>query len=72
MIENISLNIHLDYGKAGTGEMFQVASIENSETIENLTYLIDVGEHHNNIKEVIKEISDKLKIPIDSIDYEIV
>ncbi|MBL0707545.1 MAG: hypothetical protein JJW00_00650 [Sulfurimonas sp.] len=66
------MNIHLDYGKAGTGEMFQIASIENSETNKDFTNLIDVGEHHDDIKEVIEEISEKLEISIDCIDYDIV
>ena len=72
MTNSLSLNIELDYGQADTEDMFQIISIENTITKDDLTKFIDVGVHYHNIKEVLNIIASETNIPLVNIHYEIV
>lgn len=68
------LNIMLDYEtgeRCGAGG-FQVISIENDETGEDLTKLIDVGHHYFDIEDLKSDISTKTGINSTLIECNIV
>ncbi|WP_298692973.1 hypothetical protein [uncultured Sphingomonas sp.] len=51
------LNVALDHGRsehAGAAGMFQIESVRNADTGEDLTYRIDVGVHHSGVDDLEK------------------